>query len=205
MSDIIWKTYSPEFSEKPHWRAMYDGRREMIVCQLAEDQYYAEVDGCDCSNHKTLEEAQAACIKRASRRVHVKATTTDTPTTEEQYASGWGNNARETTVTGDVRQITIEVDEDNRFGITVDDGRIILTTYGRALSMLVPQNLVMETDQRQFQRMRNSVQHQDDMMARLCADLGEKETWKRIMDQDDDLRFSAALVQVYRNTYGEDE
>lgn len=70
--------------------------------------------------------------------------TGDTPTADVDYPpQGRGKDARETRVTGEIREIVIAKDGKSQFGIHIlDNGEIILTDYGpMCFETAVPQNL----------------------------------------------------------------
>lgn len=62
---------------------------------------------------------------------------------DEEYVSGWGDDASQTNITGQVRKIIITKDGESQFGIRInDDGSIIITDYGHmCFETSVPQNL----------------------------------------------------------------
>ena len=204
---IKWEEKTTAHSGQQYFQAEINGRTASIYAYHDGDRGWWEmdVDGCtEDRSYDAFSEAEKAAIKLANRTIHVRVTTTNEPKLTHTPVSGWGDKGECTTLSGDVGEIEIEVNEQERYSLRVEEGRVILTTYNRPLYMMLPTNLHLETDARQFSRMRNSVQHQDEMLAKLKAKIEDhEELWRRI-EAYSDHPFSEALVKVYKEEFGED-
>lgn len=132
-----------------YYEAVINGRTARICCCKDDQRTWHEmdVDGCTMrSQYVSFQEAAEEAHKLANRTVAVKVITLNQPQIETREGlSGWGDNSHCTTLQGDVGEIEIHVTEQERYSLRVEEGRVILTCYGKPLHMTLPTNLYLET------------------------------------------------------------
>lgn len=74
-------------------------------------------------------------------RLTVEVITTDTPTTEIKSISGWGDNAHNTNVTGEVQYFSVLKDGKRQFGFHIlENGTLHFTDYANMCYQLTISN-----------------------------------------------------------------
>jgi hypothetical protein len=84
-------------------------------------------------------------MKKKQKEITVEISSLDSPTTSYRNVDGWGENAKEVQIVGELTQIKVSRNGESQFSIRIcEDGQLILTSYKGPYQTMVPQNLVLE-------------------------------------------------------------
>jgi hypothetical protein len=206
LNEVTWTT--EQVNDYTQHVATINERQVVVVENVCDDSersiiYYVYLDENEIARLDTLAEAKLIAYQAAMQRIVLRIITKNRPTVSYGEVNGWGPNANKTIVEGDVGEIQIEVGPQERYSLRVYDNRLILTTYNRPLYFMLPSNMQLTTDQYYFERMKGSVQDQNEMIQRLLA---SGHTRQFIFSEIDALLqqgkdFSQAVQELYQQIF----